>query len=149
MPEVSEHVASSVLLTENYLDTAEGPFKKDAPIAFGSQRFTTGQMSLTMHANEFLVVLFALDEFGRNLCEVKKSTILLTDNKALTRFLQAKQNPPKLWNFSDQTLQFSFTLAHVPGTENPAAECLSRSEIETRTESGSSTQTAYQSTTST
>ena len=53
----------------------------------------------------------------------------MTDNKTLTRFFQAKQIPPKLWNFCDQTLQINFILAHVPGTGNPAAEFLSHLDI--------------------
>ena len=53
----------------------------------------------------------------------------MTDNKALTRFFQAKHIPPSLCNFCDQTLQFNFLLAHVPGVENPAADYLSRLEI--------------------
>ena len=32
-------------------------------------------------------------------------------------------------DFFDQTLQFTFLLAHVPGVENPAADYLSRLEI--------------------
>ena len=53
----------------------------------------------------------------------------MTDNKSLTRFFQAKHIPPSLWNFCDQTLQFNFLLANVPGVENPAADYLSRIEI--------------------
>ena len=53
----------------------------------------------------------------------------MTDNKALTRFFQGKHIPPSLWNFCDQTLQFNFLLAHVPGVENPAADYFSRLEI--------------------
>ena len=53
----------------------------------------------------------------------------MTDNKASTRFFQAKHIPPSLWNFCDQTLQFNFLLPHVPGVENPAADYLSRLEI--------------------
>ena len=54
----------------------------------------------------------------------------MTDNKALTRFFQAKQIPAKLWNFCDQALQVHFILAHVPGKENPAADYLSRLDID-------------------
>ena len=53
----------------------------------------------------------------------------MTDNKALTRFFQARHIPPSLWNFCDQTLQFNFSLAHVPGVESPAADYLFRLEI--------------------
>ena len=53
----------------------------------------------------------------------------MTDNKALTRFFQLKRIPPKLWNHCDQALQFDFVLTHVPGVENPAADYLSRINI--------------------
>ena len=72
---------------------------------------------------------FAFDEFAHILWGAKKPTIVMTDNKALTRFFQSKRIPPKLWNYCDQTLQFEFVLAHVPGTENPAADYLSRLDI--------------------
>ena len=72
---------------------------------------------------------FAFDEFGHILWGAKKPIIVMTDNKALTRFFQAKHIPPSLWNFCDQTLQFNFILAHVPGVENSAADYLSRLEI--------------------
>ena len=82
-------------------------------------------MSLTMYAKEFLAMHFAFDEFAHILWGVKKPTIVMTDNKALTRFFQSKRIPPKLWNHCDQALQFDFVLAHVPGVENPAAAYLS------------------------
>ena len=117
------------LLLEDYTETNDGPLKTYAPVSFGSQRFTEGQMSLTMYAKEFLALHFAFAEFAHILWGVKKPTIVMTDNKALTRFFQSKRIPPKLWNYCDQTLQFEFVLAHVPGTENPAADYLSRLDI--------------------
>ena len=72
---------------------------------------------------------FAFDEFAHILWGVKKPTIVMTDNKALTRFFQSKRILPKLWNYCDQALQFDFVLAHVPGVENPAADYLSRIDI--------------------
>ena len=127
--DASEHTAGYVLLIEDYAKTNDGPMKTYAPVSFGSQRFTENQMSLTMYAKEFLAMHFAFDEFAHILRGVKKPTIVMTDKKALTRFLQSKRNPPKLRNYCDQTLQFEFVLAHVPGTENPAADYLSRLDI--------------------
>ena len=129
MCDTSEHAAGYVLLIEDYTETNDGPTKSYAPVAFGSQRFTEGQMSLTIYAKEFLAMHFAFDEFAHILWGVKKPTIVLTDNKALTRFFQSKRIPPKLWNYCDQALQFDFVLAHVPGVENPAADYLSRIDI--------------------
>ena len=132
MCDASEHAAGYVLLIEDYTDSDVGPMKSYAPVAFGSQRFTEDQMSLTMYAKEFLVMHFAFDEFAHILWRVKKPTIVMTDNKALTRFFQSKRIPPKLWNYCDQALQFDFVLAHVPGVENPAADYLSRLDINPR-----------------
>ena len=129
MCDASEHAAGYVLLIEDYTESNDDKKKTYAPVAFGSQRFTEGQMSLTMYAKEFLAMHFAFDEFAHNLCGVKKPTIVMTDNKALTRFFQSKRIPPKLWNHCDQALQFDFVLAHVPGVENPAADYLSRLDI--------------------
>ena len=53
-------------------------------------------MSLTMYAKEFLAMHFAFDEFGHILWGAKKPIIVMTDNKALTRFFQAKHIPPSL-----------------------------------------------------
>ena len=129
MCDASEHAAGYVLLIEDYTENNDEKKKTYAPVAFGSQRFTEGQMSLTMYAKEFLAMHFAFDEFAHILWGVKKPTIVMTDNKALTRFFQSKRIPPKLWNHCDQALQFDFVLAHVPGVENPAADYLSRLDI--------------------
>ena len=115
MCDASEHAAGYVLLIEDYTENNDEKKKTYAPVAFGSQRFTEGQMSLTMYAKEFLAMHFAFDEFAHILWGVKKPTIVMTDNKALTRFFQSKRIPPKLWNHCDQALQFDFVLAHVPG----------------------------------
>ena len=129
MCDASEHAAGYVLLIEDYSKRNDGPTKSSAPVAFGSQRFTEGQMSLTMYAKEFLAMHFAFDEFAHILRGVKKLTIVMTDHRALTRFFQSKRIPPKLWNYCDQALHFDIVLAHVPGVENPAADYLSRIDI--------------------
>ena len=130
MCDASEHAAGYVVLIEDYSETQSGSFKKYAPVAFGSKKFQGVQMSLTMYVKEFLAMHFAFDEFGHILWGAKKPIVVMTDNKALTRFFQAaKHIPPSLWDICDQTLQFNFVLAHVPGVENLAADFLSRLEI--------------------
>ena len=58
-----------------------------------------------------------------------KPVIILTDNKSVTRFFQTKIIPPTLWNACDYVMQYSFTIAHIPGKNNTAADYLSRLEI--------------------
>ena len=68
-------------------------------------------------------------EFAHILWEATKPTIVLTDNKSVTRFFQTKAIPSALWNACDYVLQFNFTIAHIAGSVNTAADFLSRLEI--------------------
>ena len=95
MCDASEHAAGYVLLIEAYTETNDGPMKSCAPVSFGSQRLTEGQMSLTMYAKEFLAMHFAIDEIAHILWGVKKPTIVMTDNKALTRFFSIQTDSPE------------------------------------------------------
>ena len=67
-------------------------------------------------------------EFAHILWEATKPTIVLTDNKSVTRFFQTKAIPPALWNACDYVLQFNFKRAHIAGSVNTAADFLSRLE---------------------
>ena len=129
MCDTSEHAASYVLLVEVYTESDTGSMKSYAPVAFSSQRFTKGQMSLTMYAKEFLATHIAFHKFAHILWGVKKPTTVMTDNKAHTLFFQSKRVLPLMWNYCDQALRFDFVLAYVPGTGNPATDYLSQLEI--------------------
>ena len=61
--------------------------------------------------------------------EPSKPTIVWTDKKSVTRFLQTKAIPPFFWNACDCVLQFHFTIAHIAGSVNTAADFLSRLEL--------------------
>ena len=60
MCDASEDAAGYVLLIKDYTETNDRPTESYAPVAFGSQRFTEGLMSLTMYAKEFLAMGYAL-----------------------------------------------------------------------------------------
>ena len=68
-------------------------------------------------------------EFAHLLWEATKPTIVLTDNKSVTRFFQTKDIPPALWNACDYVLQFNFKIAQIAGSVNTAADFLSRLEL--------------------
>ena len=54
----------------------------------------------------------------------------MTDSKSVARFFHTKMIPPPLWNACDFVLQFNFTIAHIPGKINTAADFLSRLEMD-------------------
>ena len=68
-------------------------------------------------------------EFPHILWEATKPTIVLTDNKSVTRFFQTKAIPAALWKACDYVLQFNFIIAHLAGSVNTAADFLSRHEL--------------------
>ena len=71
----------------------------------------------------------AFPEFAHILWEASKPTIVLLDNKTVTRFFQTKAIPPSLWNACCYVLQFKFKIAHIVGSVNAAADFLSRLEL--------------------
>ena len=63
-------------------------------------------------------------------CEKQtKPTIVLTDNKSVTRFFETKAIPPALWNACDYLLQFNIKIAHIAGSVNTAADFFSKFEL--------------------
>ena len=84
---------------------------------------------MSIYSEEFLAIYMAFLDFAHILWEATKPTIVLTDNKPVTRFFQTKAIPPALWNACDYVLQFNFKIAHIAGSVNTAADFLSRLEL--------------------
>ena len=103
--------------------------KTYAPVAFGSKFFSPSQLKMSIYSKEFLAIYMAFLEFAHILWEATKPTIVLTDNKSVTRFFQTKAIPPALWNACHYVLQLNFKIAHIAGSVNTAAEFLSRLEL--------------------
>ena len=70
---------------------------------------------MSLYSKETLALYMAILEFAHILWEATKQTIVLTDNKSVTRFFQAKAIPSALWNACDYVLQFHFKIAHTAG----------------------------------
>ena len=68
-------------------------------------------------------------EFVHILWEATKPTIVLTDNKSVTRFFQTKAIPPALWSACGYVLHFNCEIAHIAGSVNTAADFLSKLEL--------------------
>ena len=103
--------------------------KTYAPVAFGSKVFSRAQLKMSIYSEVFLAICMAFLEFAHILWEATKPTIVLTDNKSITRFFQTKAILPALWNACDYVFQFNFKKAHIAGSVNNAADFLSRLEL--------------------
>ena len=119
----------AVLIEDDPLEKFTSTRKAYAPVAYGSKTFSPAQLKMSIYAREFLAIFFAFKEFGHIFWGTPKPVIILTDNKSVTRFFQTKIIPPSLWNACDYVIQFNFTIAHIPGKNNTAADYLSPLEI--------------------
>ena len=119
----------AILIEDDPLEKYKSTRKAYAPVAYGSKTFSPVQLKMSIYAKEFLAIFFAFKESGQIFWGAPKPVIILTDNKSVTRFFQTKIIAPSLWNACDYVIQFSFTIAHIPGKNNTAADYLSRLEI--------------------
>ena len=103
--------------------------KTFAPVAFGSKVFSPAQLKMSIYCKEFLAIYHAFLEYSHILWEATLPTLVMTDNRSVTRFFQTKAIPPTLWNACDYVLRFNFRIMHVAGTLDTAADFLSRLEI--------------------
>ena len=84
----------------------------------------------SIFVKEFWSVYFAFEAFEHYIWGVtSKPIIVLTDNKSVSRFFQAKRLPTNIWNAVDYVLSFHFMLGHIPGKANAAADYLSRIHV--------------------
>ena len=103
--------------------------KTFAPVAFGSRVFAPAQLKMSIYCKEFLAIYHAFLEYNHILWETTNPTLVLTDNRSVPRFFLTKTTPPALWNACDYVLQFKFRIMHVAGSQNTAADFLSRLEL--------------------
>ena len=121
--------AYALMIEENPDQKIQSKRKTYAPVAFGSKSFSPAKLKLTIYSNQFLAIYMTFLEFAHILWEATKPTIVLTDNKSVTRFFQTKAIPPALWRACDYVLQFNFKIAHNVGSVNTAADFLCRLEL--------------------
>ena len=130
MTDASFRSAGYAQMIEDNPDQKILPKRKTyAPVAFGSNVFSPAQLKMSLYSKEFPAIYMAFLEFVHILWEATKPTIVLTDNKSVTRFFQTNAIPPALWNACDYVLQFNFKIGHIAGSVNTAADFLSRLEV--------------------
>ena len=130
MTDASFRSAGYALMIEDNPDQKiQSKRKTYAPVAFGSKTSSPAQLKLSLYSKELLAIYMAFPELAHILWEATKPTIVLTDNKSVTRFFQTKAIPPALWNACDYVLQFNFKIAHIAGSVNTAADFLCRLEL--------------------
>ena len=121
---------NAVLIEDNPNQKYTSTRKTYAPIAYGSKAYSPSQIKMSIYTKEFLAIYMAFKELGHIFWGATKPVIIMTDNKSVNRFFQTKMIPPPLWIACEFVLQVSFTIAHIPGKMNTAADFLSRFEMD-------------------
>ena len=106
--------------------------KTFAPVAFGSCVFYPAKVKMSIYCKKFLAIYHAFLENIHNLWETTIPTLVLTDNCLLlsvTKISQTKTTPPALWNACDYVFHFKFRIIHEAGSQNTAADFLSRLDL--------------------
>ena len=127
MTDASFRASGYALIIEEYNDKKLNSKKKTfAPVAFGSEEFFPFQLKMSIYCKKFSSKYHAFVEYSHILWETTLPTLVMTDNRSVTRVFQTKAIPLRLWNACDYVLQFNFHIIHVAGTQNTAADFLSR-----------------------
>ena len=130
MTDASFRASGYALMREEENDKKLTSKKKTfARVAFGSKVFSPAQLKMSIYCKEFPAIYHAFLEYNHILWETTLPTLVMTENRSATRIFQTKAIPPTLWNACDYVLQFNFHIMHVAGTQNTAAEFLSRIDL--------------------
>ena len=116
LTDASLYAAGYFLVIEEYTTDQNGKhYKTYDTLSFGSNKlFNPTYLKLSFYAEEFLAVHFAFDTFEHILWGSSKPVVILSDNKCLTRFFQAKTIPSFLWTCVDQLSNFLFSPRTYP-----------------------------------
>ena len=83
--------------------TLNSEMKNFTPVAFVSKKFSPTQPKITIYVKSFW-----RSYTKAILGETTLPTLIMTDNRPVTRFFRTKLIPPRLWDVSDYVLQFKF-----------------------------------------
>ena len=86
----------AVMIEDNPDQKIQSKRKTYDPEAFGAKRLSTAQLKMSIYSKEVLAIYMAFLEFAHIMWEATKRTIILADNKSITRFFKTKATPPEL-----------------------------------------------------
>jgi hypothetical protein len=104
------------------------------PVAFYSMSLSPAERNYVIHDKELLAVIRALQLWRSELIGVQDKFIVLTDHRALEYFSTKRKLNARQARWAELMSQYHFELTYRPGTQNAAADALSRKTETTRTQ---------------
>ena len=96
------------------------------PVAFHSRKLLDAETRYPIHDKELLAIVDAFRVWKVYLEGTKYQVQVLSDHKNLTYFLSTKELNRRLARWYEELSMFNFRIDHVKGSENNAADALSR-----------------------
>ena len=94
MTDASFRASGYALMIEEENDKKLNSKKKTlAPVAFGSKVFSPAKLKMSIYWKEFLANYIAFLEYSHILWETTPPTLVMTDNRSVTRFFKEKRFP--------------------------------------------------------
>ena len=76
----------ALMIEDNPDQRIQSKHKTYAPVPFGSKFFSPAQLKMSIYSKEIWAIYMAFLEFAHFLWEATRPTIVLRDNKSVTRF---------------------------------------------------------------
>ena len=104
---------------------AQGPTWETArPIEFETKQYNEAQKSYPTHEQELLAIMICLKKW-RNML-LHHPFQICTDNESLKYLMSQRDLSPRQARWTSTLSEFDFTVVHIPGKRNIAADALSR-----------------------
>ena len=96
------------------------------PLAFFSRKFTASEINYPIYDKELLAILSALQHWRHLLVSTSQPIIIHSDHKNLTYFKKPQHLNRRQARWQQELTQFNFQIVYKRGTDNIAADILSR-----------------------
>ena len=104
------------------------------PVAFFSETMIPAEMNYSIHDKELLAVVRALQCWRPELIGLEKPFTVITDHRELEHFSTKRLLNSRQATWAEVMSQYHFEITYRPGTENGAADDLSRKTGDLRTQ---------------
>ena len=100
--------------------------KRGKPVAFHSRKLTPAEQNYDIHDKELLAIVDAFKHWRHYLQGARHEVSVITDHKNLTSFTTTKVLNKRQVRWAEELSSYNFKISYRKGTENQAADALSR-----------------------
>lgn len=99
---------------------------KRLPVGYHSRKLTPAELNYDIHDKELLAIVVAMEEWSVWLRGSRYKVTVYSDHKNLTSFTTTKKLNRRQVRWAEMLADIDFEIIHCKGTENGAADALSR-----------------------